>query len=113
MFNKTNLLKALMTNPREAYDLARNLGVAMEANRVYEAVATKPGQEQQKESKYGILCKKAHIVVGIISTLQKKTGLDIIKSYMKTTEEKVEFVYALDDFFNELYLGREYEKKAE
>lgn len=103
-----NLLTALYLCPRESYQLAVNLGVALDANRVYEGVCTRPDQTQAAKSKRGIVEKHANIVVGIVSALQRKTGRPIIKNYMNSIEEKIEFIFDLDDFFNELYSAEKY-----
>lgn len=100
--NSENFLKTLYVNQKAAYELARHLGAGMEANRIYERVCNVPGQTQVTKSKKGKVEAEAKIVLGIVSTLQKESGKNLIKEYVPN-DEIVEFMFELDDFFNELY----------
>lgn len=104
--NETNLLKGLLLCPATTYDLAKNLGAAMDANKAYERIPTRPEHIQIAQSKLGIFESKTNVVVGILNTMQKKTGKQIIKSFAGTKEEKRELIFDLDDFFNELYANK-------
>lgn len=103
-FNKEELMAALLNYPRDAYELAHVLGGALENTRIYERICNRPEKVMAAKSKMGEIERKANQVVGIISRMQNTTGRKIISNYIKTSEEKVSFIYDLDDFFNELYV---------
>lgn len=105
-FDESALMRALLTNPREAYELARELGSAIDALRVYEKIHVYPAQAHASKSKLGFADAKAKVVLGILSNLYKKTGQKILTGYIGEGE-RLDFIQDLDDFFNELYATSE------
>lgn len=101
-FDESALMRALLTNPREAYELARELGSAIDAITVYEKIHLYPEQAHASRSKLGYADAKAKVVLGILCNLYKKTGLKILTGYVGE-DERLDFIQDLDDFFNELY----------
>ena len=85
--NETNLLKATMTQPRLAFELVKALGKASEDLMTYERINSRPDSK----------------VVGVVSRMERETGLKIIKNFLHNDSEKLEFMQDVDDFFNELY----------
>lgn len=101
--NELNLMKAVTTQPRLAYELVRALGNASESLRTYERINDRPERELVRKSKLGEAAKYSNKVVGVISRMERETGLDIIKNFLHNDSEKLEFMQYVDDFFNELY----------
>lgn len=101
--NETNLLKATMTQPRLAFELIKALGKASEDLMTYERINSRPDRELARKSKLGEAVKYSSKVVGVMSRMERETGLAIIKTYLHDDAEKLEFMQDVDDFFNELY----------
>lgn len=102
-FDELQFMMAMEVCPAQAHDFRKAYGVAMAALEVYERVTTVPEKAHAASSKLGVVEQKANQLVGIVCSMQNKTGRKIIKKYMKTPEEKVSFLMDLDDFFNEMY----------
>lgn len=51
----------------------------------------------------GEAVKYSSKVVGVVSRMERETGLKIIKNFLHNDSEKLEFMQDVDDFFNELY----------
>lgn len=105
--NETNLLKALNTQPRLAFELIKALGKASEDLMIYERINSRPDRELARQSKLGEAVKFSNKVVGVVSRMERETGWTIIKKYLHNDSEKLEFMQDLDDFFNELYAEQE------
>lgn len=105
--NETNLLKALNTQPRLAFELIKALGKASEDLMIYERINSRPDRELARQSKLGEAIKFSNKVVGVVSRMERETDWTIIKKYLHNDSEKLEFMQDLDDFFNELYAEQE------
>lgn len=69
----------------------------------YERINSRPDRELARKSKLGEAVKYSSKVVGVVSRMERETGLTIIKTYLHDDAEKLEFMQDVDDFFNELY----------
>lgn len=101
--NETNLLRATMTQPRLAFELVKALGNASESLQTYERINERPERELARKSKLGEAIKFSNKLIGVISRMERETGLSIIKNFLHNDNEKLEFMQDVDDFFNELY----------
>ena len=110
--NEMNLLRATMTQPRLAFELVKALGNASESLRTYERINERPERELARKSKLGEAAKYSNKLVGVISRMERETGLSIIKNFLHNDSEKLEFMQDVDDFFNALYAEAQ-EKKSE
>lgn len=78
--NETNLLKALNTQPRLAFELIKALGKASEDLMIYERINSRPDRELARQSKLGEAIKFSNKVVGVVSRMERETGWTIIKN---------------------------------
>ena len=76
--NETNLLKALNTQPRLAFELIKALGKASEDLMIYERINSRPDRELARQSKLGEAIKFSNKVVGVVSRMERETGWTII-----------------------------------
>lgn len=107
-------LMAMELCRKDSFELIRAYDSGIKAVFTYEKVQTEPEKAELAKLKINYAYKKANEVVGIICRMQQKTGRKIIRHYMGTEEQKLDFLKDLDALFNEIYsdkINRDEDKK--